>query len=78
MTNEKEISRLYKEDAKRITDMMFDAKTFHEGMTRDSIQGFEDLIAWHFQSHIDKYIRDKEFTNRIEKLRKPVTNQTES
>lgn len=50
------------EQAKRIIDTMFDSKIFAEHITRDDMQGFEDLIAFEFQCQSDSSHKIAEFT----------------
>ncbi len=48
---EKEIETYYQTEAKQFVDSMFDAKVFSPEMTRDSIQAYEDILAFYMQSH---------------------------
>jgi len=69
MKEEKKIERCYQEDAQRIIDAMFDAKLFSEKATRDDMAGFEELIAFHFQSHHDMTKRSIELLNSLKHLK---------
>jgi hypothetical protein len=46
---DKKIEAYYQIRAKEIIDSMFDCKIFNEKMSRDDMNGFEDLMAFHFQ-----------------------------
>ena len=59
---EKEINGHNQAQAKRIIDTMFDAKLFSEHITRDDMQGFEDLIAFEFQCQSYSSHKIAEFT----------------
>lgn len=65
----KEIEPYYQQEAKRIIDAMFDSKVFNDSMTRDDMQGFEDLIAYYFQSHVDSARKGIEFAHRVKHLK---------
>ena len=63
-----EIEPFYQTQAKQIIDAMFDNKVFNSEMTRDDIQGFEDLIAYYFQSHAETARKCAEFTLKVKHL----------
>lgn len=69
MEKEKPIEPYYQKEAKRIIDTMFQAKVFSEKMTRDDMQGFEDLLAYYFQSFSDSTRRGVEFLNKVKHLK---------
>lgn len=62
---EKEIEPYYRAEAKRFTDSMFDAKVFSEKLTRDDIQGYEDLLAYYMQSHAYSAQKIADFSARF-------------
>ena len=64
----KNIDPYYQVEAKRIIDSMFDAKVFSEKMTRDDMQGFEDLIAFYFESHAKTTKKSLEFILSVKHL----------
>jgi hypothetical protein len=64
-----EIEPYYQTQAKQIIDSMFDCKVFNEKFTRNDMQGFEDLIAFHFQSHARTAKKCAEFTNSLKHLK---------
>ena len=64
----KNIDPYYQVEAKRIIDSMFDAKVFSEKMTRDDMQGFEDLIAFYFLSHAKTTKKSLEFILSVKHL----------
>lgn len=47
---EEEIEKYYQNQAKGIIDLMFDTKIFKESVTRDDMNGYEDLLAYMFQA----------------------------
>lgn len=57
-----EIEPYYQLQAKQIIDSMYDSKVFNEKMTRDNMQGFEDLIAFYFQSFSKTQYKMAEFS----------------
>ena len=59
---EKEI---FRDDAKRIVDTLFDAKLFNDEMTRDKMKIFEDLLSLCMQSKYASYVRGQEFLDQI-------------
>jgi hypothetical protein len=65
---EKEIEPYYQTQAKQIIDSMFDCKVFNEKMTRNDMQGYEDLIAFYFQSHAYTARKCAEFSNSLKHL----------
>lgn len=50
MKEQKDVEYFYQAQAKQIIDSMFDSKVFNEKLTRDNIQGYEDLLAYYFQN----------------------------
>lgn len=60
--NKKQIEPYYQIQAKQIIDCMFDSKVFAEKITRNDMQGFEDLVAFYFQSFSETAKRMAEFT----------------
>ncbi len=68
MDNEK-VELYYQMRAKELIDTMFDAKVFNEKITRDDIQGFEDLIAFLFQSQSKSAFKSAEFVQKIKHLK---------
>lgn len=65
-----QIETFYQRQAKEIIDSMFDCKVFNEKMTRDDIQGFEDLIAFYLQSGAKSAKKMAEFSLSIKNLKK--------
>lgn len=56
------IEPYYQARAKDFVDSMFDAKVFNEKMTRDNMQGYEDLLAFLMQSESKSHYKMVEFT----------------
>ena len=59
--------KIFKQDAKQMVDMMFDANLFHDNVTRDNMNTFEELIRFLLQSKFDSY-------RGLEKLNESVKN----
>jgi len=68
MNTTPEIEPYYQTQAKQIIDAMFDTKVFNSKMTRDDMQGFENLLAYYFQSHADTAKKCAEFTLKVKHL----------
>jgi hypothetical protein len=47
--------------SKRIIDTMFDAKIFKDSITRDDMQGFEDIVAFELQCQANSSRKIAEF-----------------
>ena len=56
------IETYYQNAAKRIIDVMFDNKIFNEKVTRNDMQGFEDLIAFELQCQANLSKKIAEFS----------------
>lgn len=61
MEKEIEIEEYYQNQAKQFIDSMYDAKVFHEKLTRDDFNGFEDLLAYILQCQADTARKLAEF-----------------
>ena len=59
--------KIFKADAKQIVDMVFNHKLFKDHITRDDMNGFEDLIQFLLQSRFESYQRIEKLMQRIEK-----------
>lgn len=59
---EKEIDIYNQNRAKEFIDGLFDAKIFKEDITRNDMQGFEDLLAFVFQASYDSSRKMAEFS----------------
>jgi len=62
------IEPFYQAQAKQIIDSMFDNKVFNEKMTRDDMKGYEDLLAYYFQSHASTARKCAEFSQKLKHL----------
>ena len=49
-------NKIFEQDAKQMVDMMFDANLFHDNVTRDNMNTFEELIRSLLESKFDSYI----------------------
>jgi hypothetical protein len=58
---EKEIEKYNQNQAKQFIDSMYDAKVFHDKLTRDDFNGFEDLLAYMLQCQADTARKMAEF-----------------
>lgn len=47
--------KIFKADAKSIVDMAFNTKLFKDDVTRDDMNGFEELIRFLLQSRFESY-----------------------
>ena len=61
---EEKIDPYYQNQAKGIIDMLFDAKLFHEKVSRDDMNAVEDLIAYYFKTFVDTANRMAELTTK--------------
>lgn len=59
--------KIFKNDAKSITDMAFNNKLFKDELTRDDFNAFEDLIEYLLRTRYESYIRINKLTERIKK-----------
>lgn len=65
MEENKEESPMFSHDAKRITDLLFDAKLFKEDVTRDQMIEVETLICYLMDT---RYKGQKRAENLMEKI----------
>lgn len=67
MEDNKEIKKqIFSNDAKTITNMMFDNKLFKDHLTRDDFNSFEEFICFLLESRFESYIKLKSITDKIE------------
>lgn len=57
----------FKRDAKLIVDGLFDNKLFIERLTRDELNGIEELIGYLMQSKFESHLRAHELFDKINK-----------
>lgn len=55
----------YRNQAKEIVDTLFNAKLFHEKVTRDAMKLVEDLIALDLESNASSVRRSVELTYKL-------------
>lgn len=67
MTDDK-IDQYYQNQAKELVDLMFDAKLFRDGVTRDAMAAIESYAAFFFQSNACSVKRSVQFLAKMEKL----------
>lgn len=66
--------KIFKQDAKQIVDLAFDNKLFKEEVTRDDMNGFEDLIQFLLSSRYESYQRAEKLFKSLEKTKSPSNN----
>ncbi len=59
--------KLFKQDAKSVTDLLFDTKFFKDDITRDNMNSIEEFIQFLLQSRFDSYIRLEKIVKSIDK-----------
>ena len=65
----------FKQDVKRIVDMLFDSKSFHAQITRDDMNAVEDLLCYLLQSKYDSYIRCTSLLQKIKHTETPKASE---
>ena len=61
--------KIFKQDAKQMVDMMFDSNLFHDNVTRDNMNTFQDLIQFLLQSKFDSYKRLEKLNESVKKIK---------
>lgn len=56
---------LFKHEAKTIVDTMFNAKAFHDNITRDDLNSIESYLSDIMQMQYDSHIRMSKFLDKI-------------
>lgn len=69
MENPIQKEELFKKDAKDIVDTIFDNRLFKEDITRDNMNGFEDLITFLLQSKFNSRWKAEKFFEQISKVK---------
>ena len=59
-------ARIFKNDAKQIVDLVFDAKLFRDDLTRDNLNSIEEMIQFMMQSRFESYQRAQNLLKSIE------------
>lgn len=62
--------QFFKNDSKQIVDLIFNNHLFKDSITRDDMNGFEELIQFFLQSRFESYIKTKKFFDMVEENRK--------
>jgi len=62
--------QFFKNDSKQIIDIIFNNHLFKDYVTRDDMNGFEELIQFFLQSRFESYIKTKKLFDRVEENRK--------
>ena len=65
---ETKVEPYYQNEAKQITDTLFETRLFAETTTRDQIQAVEDYIAFYLQSNADSARRSLRFAAEYKKV----------
>lgn len=55
----------FNSDAKSIVDTLFDAKLFKETITRDQMNGVEDLIKYMMESRVSSHLKAMELYEQV-------------
>lgn len=55
----------FRDDAKQMTDMLFDKRLFVDSLTRDDMNAFEDLIDLLLNSKFESHLRCESFLKAI-------------
>ncbi len=61
--------KIFKQDAKDMVDMMFDSNLFHDNVTRDNMNTFEELIQFLLQSKFESYKRLEKLNESVKKIK---------
>lgn len=61
--------KIFKQNAKQMVDMMFDANLFHDNVTRDNMNTFEELIQFLLQSKFESYKRLEKLNESVKKIK---------
>lgn len=64
---------IFKTDAKQIVDLAFDNKLFKDEITRDDMNGFEELIDFLLSSRYESYKRKDRFIKSLQKSENQAT-----
>ena len=57
----------FKQDAKQITDMLFDKRLFIDDLTRDEMNAFENLIEFILNSRFESHLKCEALLKSLEK-----------
>lgn len=57
----------FKQDAKQITDMLFDKRLFIDDLTRDEMNAFENLIEFILNSSFESHLKCEALLKSLEK-----------
>ena len=61
--------KIFKQDAKQMVDMMFESNLFHDNVTRDNMNTFEELIGFLLESKFDGYRRLEKLNESVKKIK---------
>lgn len=61
--------KFFKQDAKSVVDMAFNAKLFKDDLTRDHFNAFEELIEYLLQSRFEGYKKTLKYLESVENYR---------
>lgn len=57
----------FKTDAKQITDMLFNSKILVPDLTRDDLNGIEELLQYLMQSRFENHLKAEKLFEKINK-----------
>jgi len=69
--------KIFRNDAKSIVDLSFDRKLFKNEITRDDMEGFEDLICFLLSSRYESYLKTEKLLQSLLKTSKSNTPQND-
>ena len=60
-----EINKIFKQDAKSITDTLFETKIFRDDLTRDELNTIEELIDYCMSVRFDSLLRAEKLYKQL-------------
>lgn len=60
-----ETNKIFKQDAKSITDTLFETKIFRDDLTRDELNTVEEMLDYLMSSRFDSIKRAEQLFSRI-------------
>lgn len=67
-------NKIFKQDAKTIVDMLFDAKLFKDNLTRDDFNKVEEILLFTLESRFNSHVKMTELMERIKETKKEKSN----
>ena len=60
-----ETNKIFKQDAKSITDTLFETKIFRDDLTRDELNSIEEMLDYLLSSRYDSILRAEKLFKQI-------------